>query len=128
MRNLTGSVVTDARAQISPTTSSPIVEMTMNSEGSREWARITGANIGKRIAIVLDNAVYSAPVVNGKIPNGSSEIEGMANIDEANLLAIVLRAGALPAPVEIAEQRTVGPSLGEDSIKNGVTPGSSGWS
>ena len=77
----------------------------------------------KRIAIVLDNAVYSAPVVNGKIPNGSSEIEGMANIDEANLLAIVLRAGALPAPVDIVEERTVGPSLGEDSIKNGVTSG-----
>ena len=120
---LTGSVVTNARAQISPTTSSPIVEMTMNSDGAREWSRITGANIGKRIAIVLDNAVYSAPVVRSKIPNGSSEIEGMANIDEANLLAIVLRAGALPAPVDIAEERTVGPSLGEDSIKNGVTSG-----
>jgi SecD/SecF fusion protein len=120
---LTGSVVTNARAQISPTTGSPIVEMTMNSEGAREWSRITGANIGKRIAIVLDNAVYSAPVVRSKIPNGSSEIEGMANIDEANLLAIVLRAGALPAPVDIVEERTVGPSLGEDSIKNGVTAG-----
>jgi preprotein translocase subunit SecD len=125
---LTGGVVTNARAQISPSTSSPIVEMTMSSEGAREWARITGANIGKRVAIVLDNAVYSAPVVRSKIPNGSSEIEGMANIDEANLLAIVLRAGALPAPVDIVEERTVGPSLGEDSIKNGVTSGVIGLS
>ena len=120
---LTGGVVTNARATISPTTSSPVVEMTMNSDGARDWARITGANIHKRIAIVLDNSVYSAPVVNGKIPNGSSEIEGMANMDEANLLAIVLRAGALPAPVDIVEERNVGPSLGEDSIKNGVTSG-----
>ncbi|MGO9480595.1 MAG: protein translocase subunit SecD [Candidatus Kryptoniota bacterium] len=125
---LTGSVVTDARAQISPATGSPIVEMTMSSDGARDWARITGANIGKRIAIVLDNTVYSAPVVRGKIPNGSSEIEGMANVDEANLLAIVLRAGALPAPVDIVEERTVGPSLGEDSIKNGVTSGVIGLS
>ncbi|HEY9166051.1 MAG TPA: protein translocase subunit SecD [Candidatus Kryptonia bacterium] len=123
---LTGGVVTNARATISPSTSSPIVEMTMSSDGARDWGRITGANIGKRIAIDLDNAVYSAPVVRNKIPNGSSEIEGMANMDEANLLAIVLRAGALPAPVDIVEQRSVGPSLGEDSIKNGVTSGAIG--
>ncbi len=120
---LTGSVVTDAQAQIDPTTNSPIVTMKMNSEGSREWAQITGANIHKRIAIVLDNAVYSAPVVNSKITGGSSQIEGMANMDEANLLAIVLRAGALPAPVDIVEERNVGPSLGVDSIRNGVTSG-----
>ncbi len=120
---LTGSVVTDAQAQIDPTTNSPIVTMKMNSEGSRDWGRITGANIGKRVAIVLDNAVYSAPVVRSKITGGSSQIEGMANMDEANLLAIVLRAGALPAPVDIVEERNVGPSLGEDSIRNGVTSG-----
>ncbi len=120
---LTGGVVTDAQPRIDPTTSQPTVEMKMSSDGSREWSRITGANIGKRVAIVLDNAVYSAPVVRGKIPNGNSQIEGMANIEEANLLAIVLRAGALPAPVDIVEQRNVGPSLGEDSIKNGVTSG-----
>ncbi len=120
---LTGSVVTDAQAQIDPTTNSPIVTMKMNSEGSREWAQITGANIGKRVAIVLDNAVYSAPVVRSKITGGSSQIEGMANMDEANLLAIVLRAGALPAPVDIVEEKNVGPSLGEDSIRNGVTSG-----
>ena len=120
---LTGSVVTDAQAQIDPTTNTPIVTMKMNSQGSRDWGRITGANIGKRVAIVLDNAVYSAPVVRSKITGGSSQIEGMANMDEANLLAIVLRAGALPAPVDIVEERNVGPSLGEDSIRSGVTSG-----
>lgn len=125
---LTGSVVTNAQAQIDPTTNSPIVTMQMNSEGSREWARITGANIGKRIAIVLDNAVYSAPVVRSKITGGNSQIEGMGSVEEANLLAIVLRAGALPAPVDIVEERNVGPSLGEDSIRNGVTAGIVGLS
>jgi len=120
---LTGGVVTNAQARPDPNTGQPNVEMTMSSEGAREWARITGANIGKRIAIVLDNAIYSAPVVQNKIPNGSSQITGMANMDEANLLSIVLRAGALPAPVDIVEERNVGPSLGEDSIKNGVTSG-----
>ncbi len=120
---LTGGVVTNAQTRIDPNTSQPEVEMTMSSDGARDWARITGANIKKRIAIVLDNAVYSAPVVQNKIPNGSSSITGMANVDEANLLAIVLRAGALPAPVDIVEERNVGPSLGEDSIRNGVTSG-----
>jgi preprotein translocase subunit SecD len=120
---LTGGVVTNAQARPDPNTGQPNVEMTMSSDGAREWARITGANIGKRIAIVLDNAVYSAPVVQSKIPNGSSQITGMANMDEANLLSIVLRAGALPAPVDIVEERNVGPSLGEDSIRNGVTSG-----
>ncbi|HUI30001.1 MAG TPA: protein translocase subunit SecD [Candidatus Acidoferrales bacterium] len=120
---LTGGVVTDAQARIDPTSSQPIVEMKMSSDGARDWARITGANINKRIAIVLDNAVYSAPVVRNRITGGNSQIEGMANVEEANLLAIVLRAGALPAPVDIVEERNVGPSLGEDSIKNGVTSG-----
>ena len=94
--------------------------MQMNSEGSRQWAQITGANVGKRIAIVLDDAVFSAPVVRGKITGGHSQIEGMDNLDEARLLEIVLKAGALPAPVEIIEQRSIGPSLGEDSIRNGI--------
>ena len=118
---LTGGVITDAQANIDPQTSAPIVTMQMNSEGAREWARITGSNIGKRIAIVLDNAVYSAPVVQNKIPNGNSQITGMPNMDEAKLIEIVLKAGALPAPVNIIEERTVGPSLGEDSITNGLT-------
>ncbi|MCX6151438.1 MAG: protein translocase subunit SecD [Ignavibacteriales bacterium] len=116
---LTGGVITDAQANIDPQTSSPIVTMQMNSEGARDWARITGSNIGKRIAIVLDNGVYSAPTVQGKIPSGNSQISGMPNLEEAKLIEIVLKAGALPAPVNIIEERTVGPSLGEDSISQG---------
>ncbi len=125
---LTGSVVTNAQATIDPTTNSPVVDMQMNSQGARDWSRITGANLHKRIAIALDNAVYSAPVVQSKIPNGSSQISGMANMDEANLLAIVLRAGALPAPVDIVEERNVGPSLGADSIRDGLLSGILGLS
>ncbi len=117
---LTGGVVTNARATLDPSYNQPIVTMEMNSDGARDWARITGANINKRIAIVLDNAVFSAPVVRGKIPGGHSQIEGMDNLDEARLLEIVLKAGALPAPVDIVEQRSVGPSLGEDSIRTGL--------
>lgn len=118
---LTGGVITDATANIDPSTSAPIVTMTMNSEGATEWARITGANVDKRIAIMLDGGIFSAPVVKGKIPGGRSQIEGMADLNEAKLLEIVLKAGALPAPVDIIEERTVGPSLGEDSINKGLT-------
>ncbi len=117
---LTGGVITSAQATIDPQYNQPIVTMSMNSEGSREWARITGANIGRQIAIVLDDAVFSAPVVRSRITGGRSQIEGMANIEEARLLQIILEAGALPAPVAIVEQRTVGPSLGEDSIRRGL--------
>jgi len=116
---LTGGVIIDAKSNIDPTTSAPIVTMQMNSEGAREWARITGSNIGKRCAIVLDGVVYSAPVIQSKIPSGNSQISGIPNLDEAKLLEIVLKAGALPAPVDIIEQRSVGPSLGQDSIKQG---------
>ncbi len=117
---LTGGVIVNARATMDPNSGLPIVTMEMNSEGSRDWARITGANIDKRVAIVLDNAVFSAPVVRSKIIGGHSQIEGMDNIDEARLLEIILKAGALPAPVEIVEQRSVGASLGEDSIRSGI--------
>ncbi len=117
---LTGKVITNARANIDPTNNTPVVNMEMNSEGAADWSRITGSNIGKRIAIVLDNAVFSAPVVRGKISGGNSQIEGMGNIQEAKLLEIVLKAGALPAPVKIIEERSIGPSLGEDSIKAGI--------
>jgi preprotein translocase subunit SecD len=118
---LTGGVVTDALATIDPNSSAPIVSMTMNSEGATDWARITGANVGKRIAIMLDGVVFSAPSVRNKITGGRSQIEGMANMEEAKLLEIVLKAGALPAPVDIIEERTVGPSLGEDSINKGFS-------
>ena len=120
---LTGGVIVNARATIDPGFNQPIVTMEMNSEGSRDWARITGANVNKRVAIVLDDAVFSAPVVRNKIIGGHSQIEGMDNMDEARLLEIVLKAGALPAPVQIMEQRSVGPSLGEDSIRKGLTSG-----
>jgi preprotein translocase subunit SecD len=116
---LTGGVITDALANIDPSTSAPIVSMQMNSEGAREWARITGANIGKRCAIILDGVIYSAPTIQSKIPTGSSQISGIPNLDEAKLLEIVLKAGALPAPIDIIEERTVGPSLGQDSISQG---------
>ncbi|HVO73093.1 MAG TPA: protein translocase subunit SecD [Ignavibacteriaceae bacterium] len=124
---LTGGVITDADANIDPGTSAPIVNMTMNSEGSTDWARITGANKDKRIAIILDGVSYSSPVVKNRITGGRSQIEGMANMEEAKLLAIVLKAGALPAPVDIIEERTVGPSLGQDSIKDGLFSGIIGF-
>ena len=117
---LTGGVVVNAKATIDPSFNQPVVEMEMNSDGSRDWARITGANVNKQVAIVLDNVVFSAPVVRNKITGGRSQIEGMDNLEEARLLEIVLKAGALPAPVEIVEQRSVGPSLGEDSIRTGL--------
>ncbi len=116
---LTGEVITNATATIDPQTSAPMVTMQMNSEGAREWARITGANVGKRCAIVLDNYVYTAPVIQGKIPSGNSQITGMEDLEEAKLVSIVLKAGALPAPIDIIEERTVGPSLGQDSISQG---------
>ena len=118
---LTGEVITNAQAQMDQQGfGGAVVTMQMDAEGAREWARVTGANVNKRIAIVLDNAVFSAPNVRQKIIGGNSQIEGMEDMDEARLLEIVLKAGALPAPVEIIEERTVGPSLGEDSINKGV--------
>lgn len=117
---LTGNVVTNAQASVDPEDNRSIVNMEMNSEGARDWARITGANIGKRVAIILDKGVFSAPVVQAKISGGHSRITGMDSPAEARLLEIVLRAGALPAPVSTIEQRSVGPSLGEDSIRAGM--------
>lgn len=118
---LTGDVITNAVATFDPATNNPVVSMTMNTDGAERWARITGANIKKRIAIVLDNRIYSAPVVQSRIAGGSSQISGMADADESRLLEIVLKAGALKAPVQIVEERVVGPSLGSDSIRSGVT-------
>ena len=118
---LTGDVITEAYPTFDPTNNAPVVHMQMDAMGSERWAQITGANVGKRIAVVLDERVHSAPNVIQKIPNGSSQITGSANAEEANLLAVVLKAGALKAPVKIIEERVVGPSLGEDSIRRGVT-------
>lgn len=117
---LIGDVITNASKNVDPTSNKWVVNMQMNTEGAEKWAKITGANIGNQIAIVLDDRIYSAPNVNSKIPNGSSVIEGMAGVEEANLLEIVLKAGALKAPVKIIEERVVGASLGEDSISKGV--------
>lgn len=122
---LTGKYLTDAKVQIGSASSfqsagKPIVAFQLNSEGARIFARVTGANINKRMAIVLDRHVYSAPVIRSKIPRGSGIIEGIGEMDEAKEIAIVLRAGALPAPVHIIEERTVGPSLGADSIRKGT--------
>ena len=120
---LTGGVIEDAQMRLSQagvTAGQAVVEVEMNSEGSREWARITGANINNRIAIVLDKKVHMAPVIRSQIFGGGTVIEGMDSIQEAEDLAIVLRAGALPVPVTIAEERTVGASLGADSISKGT--------
>jgi len=122
--DLTGGVIEEANATIGGQGSSavgqPIVLLDMNSEGARTWSRITGANIGRRIAIVLDKKVHMAPSIRTKITDGGTMIEGFANMDEAKDIAIVLRAGALPAPVKIIEERIVGPSLGADSVKRGT--------
>jgi preprotein translocase subunit SecD len=117
---LTGGVITEAKATFGAQNSQPEVLMSMNEEGTSKWARITGANIGKQIAIVLDGSVYSAPVVQSRIPSGNSVINGISGLDEAKDLEIILKAGALPAPVRILEERTVGPSLGSDYIRAGL--------
>ena len=121
---LTGGIVEEAKADLgtmgSGSAGQSIVSLSMNNEGSRIWSRVTGANIGERIAIVLDNKVHMAPSIREKIPSGRTQIEGFANINEAKDLAIILRAGALPAPVKIIEERIVGPSLGTDSITKGT--------
>ena len=121
---LTGGVVEKASATIGGTGSSAsgqsIVLLDMNSEGARTWSRVTGGNIGRRVGIVLDKKVHMAPVIRSKISDGGTMIEGFANMDEAKDIAIVLRAGALPVPVDIIEERIVGPSLGADSIAKGT--------
>ena len=122
--DLTGGVIEEANATIGGQGTSavgqPIVLLDMNSEGARTWSRITGANIGRQIAIVLDKKVHMAPSIRTKISDGGTMIEGFAGMDEAMDIAIVLRAGALPAPVNIIEERIVGPSLGADSVKRGT--------
>jgi len=121
---LTGGVIENAQVRLSQsgvTAGQPIVQMEMNSAGSREWARITGANIKKRIAIVLDKKVHMAPVINSQIFGGGTVIEGLDSVEEAEDIAIVLRAGALPVPVTIIEERIVGPSLGADSVRQGTS-------
>jgi len=117
---LTGAQLTDARVQIDSQYNEPYVSIAFDKKGARIFEKITEENVKKRLAIVLDNRVYSAPVIQEKIAGGQARITGRFNADEANDLAIALRAGALPAPVKILEERTVGPSLGSDSIRQGL--------
>jgi len=116
---LTGEYLTDARVQIDSQYNDPYVSLSFDARGARLFEKITEQNIKKRLAIVLDNNVNSAPVIQDKISGGRAQISGRFTMDEARDLAIVLRAGALPAPVKIIEERTVGPSLGKDSIDKG---------
>ncbi len=123
---LTGDYIEDAQVQVSGGGGNQMtragqaeVHLTLNSEGGKKFARITGANVGKFLAIVLDNKVASAPRIKEKIPSGTARIDGLDDIQEAKDLQIVLRAGALPARLESIEERTVGPSLGKDSIRKG---------
>jgi preprotein translocase subunit SecD len=117
---MTGEVVTDARHRPGNFGESPYVAITLDSRGARIFERVTSEKVGRRLAIVLDGKVQSAPVIRERIGGGRAVITGSFTLDEARDLAIVLRAGALPAPVSIAEERTVGPSLGRDSIAAGV--------
>jgi len=116
---LTGDVLSDARVSIGQF-NDPYVSITFDGKGGREFDRITSENVKKRMAIVLDNTIYSAPVIQERISGGRAQITGTFTTQEANDLAIVLRAGALPAPLKIIQDLTVGPSLGKDSIEKGV--------
>jgi preprotein translocase subunit SecD len=117
---LTGASLETAKVQISDRFGEPSVSLKFNSQGAADFERITGENVRKRLAIVLDGVVHSAPVIQERIAGGHAQITGNFTLDEARDLAIVLRAGALPAPVNILEERTVGPSLGSDSIRQGI--------
>ena len=116
---LEGDVITDARQSLDQATR-PSVSMQMNSSGAKAWKKLTAANIGERIAIVLDGYVYSAPNVNGEIPNGNSEISGNFSIEEAKDLANVLKAGTLPAPTRIVQEAIIGPTLGKEAQLQGA--------
>jgi len=116
---LEGDVVTDARQTLDQT-SRPAVSMQMNADGARKWRNLTSENTGRRIAVVLDDYVYTAPVVNGEIPNGQSEISGNFTLLEAQDLANILKSGSLPAPTQIVEESIIGPTLGKEAQSQGV--------
>ncbi len=117
---MTGEVLKDARVAIDTQFNEPYVALEFDDIGAKLFEQITGANVKKRLAIILDDNVYSAPVIQERIAGGRAQITGRFDMKEAGDLAIVLRAGALPAPVKIIEQRSVGPSLGQDSIRKGI--------
>jgi SecD/SecF fusion protein len=116
---LEGDVVTDARQTLDQT-SRPAVSMQMNAEGARKWRKLTSENVGRRIAVVLDDYVYTAPMVNGEIPNGQSEISGNFTLLEAQDLANILKSGSLPAPTQIVEESIIGPTLGKEAQNQGI--------
>ncbi len=113
---LDGNMLVDARVAFDNQTNSPIISFTLNAEGARIFGDFTGSNVGKRLAIVLDGKVYSAPVINERIGGGSGQISGGFSVEEAHDVAIALRSGALLAPVNMLEKRSIGPSLGQQSI------------
>jgi SecD/SecF fusion protein len=120
---MTGATISDARPQRLSgglNAGETEVSLTFKGLGPKEFGRVTGANIGRQLAIVLDSVVYSAPVIQGRIPNGRASITGIGDMAEAKQLAVTLRAGSLPAPMQIVELRSVGPTLGEDNIKKGL--------
>ncbi|MEO9967540.1 MAG: protein translocase subunit SecDF [Reichenbachiella sp.] len=116
---LSGEVIVDARQELDDK-GRPAISMNMNANGAKKWKRLTGSNVNRRIAIVLDNYVYSAPNVNGEIPNGSSQIMGNFTLDEAKDLANILKAGSLPAPTTIVEDVVIGPTLGKVAQEQGI--------
>ena len=116
---LTGEVITEARPDFDAYTNEPEISITMNTDGAQTWSRLTGANVGKPVAVVLDNVVYSRPTIIDKIPSGRTSITGVTRT-EAEDVVTILKSGALPAPVDIVEERTVGPSLGAASIRAGT--------
>jgi preprotein translocase subunit SecD len=117
---LTGDAITAAEVAIGREMNEPYVSLEFDKVGAKIFSDITGANVNRRLAIILDNNIYSAPRINEKIPSGKAQITGRFTMEEARDLAIVLRAGALPAPVKIIANVTVGPSLGQDSIRKGL--------
>ena len=117
---LTGSTLVNAKVEFGGEFGYPHVSLEFNKEGGRIFSDVTERNIERNLAIVLDGVVQSAPVIRSRIPDGKAVIEGNFSAEEAKLLATVLRAGALPAPVHVIEERTVGPTLGDDSIRTGV--------
>ncbi len=117
---MTGDVISDAQVSINQELNEPYVGLTFNNIGARVFEKVTGENVKRRLAIVLDGNVYSAPVIQEKISGGKAQITGRFTMEEAQDLTIVLRAGALPAPVKIIQNLTVGPSLGRDSIEKGI--------
>ena len=117
---LEGDVITDAKDEFDQTYGRPSVSMSMNSDGARRWAELTKANVGKAIAIVLDGVVYSAPRVNGEISGGNSQITGNFTIEDTKDLANTLKSGRMPAPARIVQEDVVGPTLGAQSIQQGL--------